>query len=79
MIDQYNEKQTPVGVNVLEKGVISPELSGIYDNVIVKKQFLNLAPTLAQQLILCDEILKAGKQMGRGGPGGAMPPGMPGM
>ena len=76
LIDEYNEKKTPVGVNVLEKGIISPELAGIYDNVVVKKQFLNLAPTLAQQLILCDEILKAGKKMGKGGPGG--PPGMGG-
>lgn len=78
LIDEYNLKKTPVGVNVIEKGIISPELAGIYDNVAVKKQFLNLAPTLAQQLILCDEILKAGKQMKKGGPEGG-PPGMGGM
>jgi len=27
---------------------------------------LNVAPTLAQQLILCDEILKAGKKINKG-------------
>jgi len=27
-----------------------------------------LAPTLAQQLLLVDEIMRAGKGMGRGGP-----------
>jgi len=33
----------------------------------VKKQFLNVAPLLAEQLLLVDEIMKAGKRMG-GGP-----------
>lgn len=65
MIDTYNEKKVPVGINVLEKGVISPETTGIYDNYNVKRQFLNLAPTLASQLVLTDEVLKAGKQMGK--------------
>jgi len=65
LIDEYNEKKVPVGINVLEKGVLSPETAGIYDNYIVKKQFLNLSPTLAAQLILVDEVLKAGKQMGK--------------
>lgn len=65
MIDEYNEKKVPVGINVLEKGVLSPETAGIYDNYNVKRQFLNLAPTLASQLVLTDEVLKAGKQMGK--------------
>jgi len=44
---------------------------------------LNVAPTLAQQLILCDEILKAGKKINKG-PTGENDPvqgmgGMPGM
>jgi len=64
--DAYKEKQCPVGLNILELGTISPEDQGIYDNYIVKKQFLNVAPTLAQQLILCDEILKAGKKINKG-------------
>lgn len=64
--DEFRIKGVPVGLNVSELGVISPEALGVYDNVIVKKQFLNLAPTLAQQLILCDEILKAGKKINKG-------------
>ena len=55
--DEFRIKGVPVGLNVSELGVISPEALGVYDNVIVKKQFLNLAPTLAQQLILCDEVI----------------------
>lgn len=38
----------------------------IYDNYCAKKQWLNLAPTLAQQLLLVDEIMRAGKGMGGG-------------
>lgn len=65
LVDEYRSKQVAVGVNTIEKGIISPEALGIYDNYIVKKQLLNLSPTLAQQLVLCDEILKAGKQMAK--------------
>lgn len=64
--DEYVAKGVPVGINVWDIGVISPEDQGIYDNYVVKKQFLNVAPTLAQQLILCDEVLKAGKKINKG-------------
>lgn len=66
VIDEYKKNKVPVGVNTLEQGVISPEKAGIIDNYIAKKQALHIAPTLAQQLLLVDEIMKAGKQMGRG-------------
>jgi len=54
-----------VGVDILkEEGTINPETQGIYDNYCVKRQFLNIAPILAEQLLLVDEIMKAGKKMG---------------
>ena len=40
---------------------------GVYDNYVAKKQWLHIAPTLAQQLLLVDEVMRAGKQMGGGG------------
>ena len=36
---------------------------GIWDNYRVKRQMIGLAPSLAQQLLLVDEVIKAGKQM----------------
>jgi len=39
--------------------------AGIWDNYIVKKQFLNIAPVLTQQLLLVDEVIRAGKNMRR--------------
>jgi len=54
-----------VGVDILkEEGTINPETQGIYDNYCVKRQFLNISPILAEQLLLVDEIMKAGKKMG---------------
>ena len=47
MIDEYKTKHVPIGLNMSEFGVISPESEGIYDNYCVKKQFLNIAPVLA--------------------------------
>lgn len=38
----------------------------IYDNYCAKRQWLNLAPTLGQQLLLVDEIMRAGKGMSGG-------------
>ena len=62
--DSFRKTKVPTGINLTDFGVISPEQMGIYDNYCVKKLFLSLSNTLAQQLLLCDEILKAGRQMG---------------
>lgn len=39
-------------------------MNGIFDNYCVKRNSLNIAPVLAQQLLLVDEVIKAGKRMG---------------
>ena len=56
LIDTYKAKKVPVGLNLEEFGTVPPELMTIYDNYCVKKQFLNIAPTLAEQLLLVDEV-----------------------
>jgi len=42
---------------------LAPAVAGVWDNTIVKRQFLNIAPVLAQQLLLVDEVMRAGKNM----------------
>ena len=42
---------------------MSPETQGIYDNYSVKQQILNSAPVIAQQLLLVDEVMRAGVNM----------------
>merc|ERR1712176_574433 len=57
-------KGTAVGVSVATGDPIDPALEGIWDNYIVKKQMLGLAPVLAEQLLLVDEVIRAGKTTG---------------
>lgn len=55
-----------VGLDLETGAPMISSAMGIWDAVIVKKQMLALVTTLASQLLLVDEIIKAGKQMGRG-------------
>lgn len=57
------------GVDVVTGEPLPASVSSVWDNYIVKRQFLNIAPVLAQQLLLVDEVMRAGKQMRRPNPG----------
>lgn len=54
-----------VGLDVYNGGTLLPDAEGIWDNLRVKKQIFNLAPVLAQQLLLVDEIIRAGIVMNK--------------
>jgi T-complex protein 1 subunit zeta len=54
-----------VGLDVKTGEAISPQDQGIWDNVRVKRQSLYLSTVLASQLLLVDEVMRAGKQMGK--------------
>jgi T-complex protein 1 subunit zeta len=61
--DKYIETKKPFGID-LNTGKPSPSnVTNVYDNYCVKRQFLNIAPILAQQLLLVDEVMRAGKKM----------------
>lgn len=64
MKDEFRKQGVPVGLNLYEFGVMLPEKMGVFDNYCVKQMFLSITTTLAEQLLLCDEILRAGKKMG---------------
>ena len=64
-------KKEAFGVDVLTGEPIPAATAHIWDNYIVKRQFLNIAPVLTQQLLLVDEVMRAGRNMKRGGPSGA--------
>lgn len=51
------------GVDTITGEAQPVTVSNIYDNYIVKRQFLNIAPVLAEQLLLVDEVMRAGKNM----------------
>ena len=64
--DEEEKKKTstaPIGVDVSSGGALDAALAGIWDNVCVKRQVLQSAPVVASQLLLVDEVLRAGINM----------------
>jgi len=62
---QESEKGKRVGVDLETGDVLDPKESGIFDNYCVKKQFLHLGSIIASKLLLVDEIMRAGRSMGK--------------
>ncbi|KAK5637972.1 hypothetical protein RI129_012267 [Pyrocoelia pectoralis] len=50
----------PVGLDLSSGEAINPKEAGIYDNYIVKKQIINSCSVIASNLLLVDEIMRAG-------------------
>eukprot|EP00747_Dinoflagellata_sp_TGD_P161750 gnl/TRDRNA2_/TRDRNA2_178581_c0_seq1.p1 gnl/TRDRNA2_/TRDRNA2_178581_c0~~gnl/TRDRNA2_/TRDRNA2_178581_c0_seq1.p1 ORF type:complete len:573 (-),score=135.40 gnl/TRDRNA2_/TRDRNA2_178581_c0_seq1:136-1740(-) len=67
LIAERESKKLAVGVNVATGDPMNPSIDGVWDSYLVKKQMLGLTPVLAEQLLLVDEVIRAGKQMGKGG------------
>ena len=63
-----------VGLDIHTGDAIDPIQMGVYDSFIVKKHLIQAAATIASQLVLVDQIMRAGKNMGgkqaQGGGGG---------
>ena len=56
-----------MGIDVTTGEAVDPTLVGIYDNYLVKKQIIQSAPIIASQLLLVDEVIRAGMNMRKGG------------
>ncbi|KAG5247534.1 T-complex protein [Salix suchowensis] len=52
-----------VGINLQTGGTLDPQMEGIFDNYSVKRQLLNSGPVIASQLLLVDEVIRAGRNM----------------
>lgn len=53
-----------VGLDIETGKPIIASKSGIWDNVKVKKQFMQLGSVIATKLLLVDEVIRAGRKMG---------------
>lgn len=51
----------PVGLDLVTGEPINPTHHGIWDNYRVKRQSVSLAQILASQLLLVDEVMRAGR------------------
>ncbi|CAN6331402.1 unnamed protein product [Urochloa humidicola] len=52
-----------VGLNHHSGEPIDPQMEGIFDNYSVKRQIINSGPIIASQLLLVDEVIRAGRNM----------------
>ncbi|KAL6761900.1 chaperonin complex component [Haematococcus lacustris] len=60
--EEYEAGNT-VGLDLATGEPFQPVLAGVLDNYIVKKQVIQSAPVLASQLLLVDEVIRAGINM----------------
>ena len=58
-----------MGVDLATGGAADTGAAGVWDCVCVKRQVLQSAPVVAAQLLLVDEVLRAGANMRKAGPG----------
>jgi len=54
-----------VGCDLINGTLLDPKIEGIYDNYCVKKQLISLASIISSKLLLVDEIMRAGRSMGK--------------
>ncbi|OMO94722.1 Chaperonin Cpn60/TCP-1 [Corchorus olitorius] len=52
-----------VGLNHQTGDPMDPQMEGIFDNYSVKRQIINSGPVIASQLLLVDEVIRAGRNM----------------
>lgn len=70
LVHEYATSGKPVGIDLNTGEPVSPLDIGIFDNYCVKKQLLNSCSSIACNLVLVDEIMRAGLTSLKGpGPG----------
>jgi len=55
-----------IGLDINTGEPIDPLEAGLFDNFCVKRQMIDSAAVISSQLLLVDEVIKAGKQMKKG-------------
>lgn len=68
--EEHQKTGKAVGIDVETGEPSLPAEEGVWDNSLVKRQFVSLSTIMASQLLLVDEVMRAGRNMKRGGPGG---------
>lgn len=62
-LQEEYEQGTVVGVDVDSGEPMDPSAAGVFDNYSVKRQLIHSAPVIASQLLVVDEVLRAGINM----------------
>ena len=68
LLSEASDTNLPVGVDCSTGEAINPADHGIYDNYCVKRQMIHSCTVIACNLLLVDEIMRAGLSSLKGGP-----------
>lgn len=60
LVEESRLNPDPVGLDLNSGEPINPKEAGIVDNYLVKKQIINSCSVIASNLLLVDEIMRAG-------------------
>ncbi|XP_951779.1 chaperone, putative [Theileria annulata] len=63
VLDQIRESGRTLGLDLETGKYLVPSVDGVWDNYSVKLQTFTIATTVAEQLLLVDEVIKAGRSM----------------
>lgn len=63
LLQAEHENGNFAGLDVTTGEPMDPAANGVYDNYIVKKQMIQSAPVIASQLLLVDQVMRAGMNM----------------
>ena len=66
LLEEEAKGSSKIGLDIHTGEPIDPAAAGIWDNFAVKRQMLDSAAVISSQLLLVDEVIKAGRQMKRG-------------
>lgn len=70
VLSEHESQKKWLGVDLTTGEHLDSEKEGVYDLVSVKRQMMSLTPILVQQLLLVDEVMRAGislnKNVGQG-------------
>ena len=66
LLEEAAKGSPKIGINIYTGEPQDPVAAGIFDNYTVKRQMLDSAAVIASQLLLVDEVIKAGRKMKKG-------------
>jgi len=66
LLEEEAKGSDKIGLDIATGEPMDPCAAGIYDNFNVKRQMLDSAAVISSQLLLVDEVIRAGRQMKKG-------------
>merc|ERR1719224_415140 len=66
LLEEAEAGTDQIGLDILSGEPLDPKGAGIWDNYNVKRQMLDSAAIISSQLLLVDEVIRAGRQMKKG-------------